>query len=227
MIEKETSEEAIPIKYYITEYKEKKLITTYSEKRAAKDKAEREEKIEKAKAFLIKPEALKKKAKRYYIKDVAKNQYVLDEEKIQRSARFDGFMTIATNNKDLTTAEILSAYKQLYQIEQSFRTFKTFLETRPMFHWTPKRILGHLALCYISFTILNYLQLKLKQQGTPQSEDQIRHNLIKMQASLIRQDQHEYYLRSKTEEGAKQIMKLLSIKELPDVISKGTMNQYL
>ena len=227
VIEEENSEEAIPIKYYITEYKGKKLITTYSEKRAAKDKAEREEKIEKAKAFLIKPEVLKKKAKRYYIKEVKKNQYVLDEEKIQRSARFDGFMTIATNNKDLTTAEILSAYKQLYQIEQSFRTFKTFLETRPMFHWTPKRILGHLVLCYISFTLLNYLQLKLKRQGTPQSEDQIRRNLIRMQASLIRQDEREYYLRSNTEEGAKQIMKLLSIKELPDVISKGVMNQYL
>jgi len=227
VIEEENSGESIPIKYYITEYNGKKLITTYSENRAAKDKAEREEKIEKAKAFLIKPETLKKKAKRYYIKEIGEKQYVLDEEKIQRSARFDGFMTIATNNKDLTTAEIIKAYKQLYLIEQSFRTFKTFLETRPMFHWTPKRILGHLVLCYISFTILNYLQLKLKQHGTPQSEDQIRHNLIRMQASLIRQDEHEYFLRSKTEEGAKQIMKLLSIKELPDVISKGTMNQYL
>jgi transposase len=227
VIEEEISGESIQIKYYITEYNGKKLITTYSENRAAKDKAEREEKIEKAKAFLIKPETLKKKAKRYYIKEVGKKQYVLDEEKIRRSARFDGFMSVATNNKDMTTAEILNAYKQLYLIEQSFRTFKTFLETRPMFHWTPKRILGHLVLCYISFTILNYLQLKLKQQGTPQSEDQIRHNLIRMQASLIRQDEHEYFLRSKTEEGAKQIMKLLSIKELPDVISKGTMNQYL
>lgn len=226
-IEDEASGEIIPIKYYVTEYNGKKLITTYSEKRAAKDKAEREGKIEKAKTFLMKPELLKKKAKHHFLKQLEKTEYVIDEEKIKRSERFDGFMTIATNNKDLSIAEILNAYKQLYKIEQSFRTFKTFLETRPMFHWTKNRILGHLALCYITFTLLNYLQLKLKHKGTPQSEDQIRQNLIKMAVSLIRQDEHEYYLRSNTEEGAKNIMKLLSIKELPDLIPRGAMNQYL
>ena len=226
-IEDETSGETISVKYHITEYKGKKLITTYSEKRAAKDRSEREEKIEKAKAFLAKPETLGKKAKRHYLKQEGKNEYILDQDKINWCERFDGFLTVATNNKDLSTAEILHAYKQLYQIEQSFRTFKTFLETRPMFHWTPKRILGHLAMCYISFTLLNCLQQKLKRQGTPQSENQIRRNLIKMQMSLIRQSEHEYYLRSKTEEGARQIMKVLSIKEFPDLILREKINQYL
>jgi transposase len=225
-IEDETGQ-TILIKYYVTEYNGKKLITTYSEKRAAKDKAEREEKIEKAKELLKQPESLKKKAKKHYLKQVGKSKFVLDEDKIKRSERFDGFLTIATNNKDLSTAEILKAYKQLYMIEQSFRTFKTFLETRPMFHWTPKGILGHLALCYISFTLLNYLQLKLKQKNNPQSENQIRRNLLKMEVSLIRQENHEYYLRSQTPEGTKQIMKVLSIKELPDLIPKGAINQYL
>ena len=96
-----------------------------------------------------------------------------------------------------------------------------------MFHWTEKRILGHLALCYISFTLLNYLQLQLKKNGLPQTENQIRKNLIKMQMSLISQNEHEYYLRSKTEEGAKQIMKALSIRELPDMIPGNSINQYL
>ena len=96
-----------------------------------------------------------------------------------------------------------------------------------MFHWTKARILGHLASCYISFTVLNYLKLKLKKQNTPQSEDQIRKNLIKMQMSHITQNEHEYFLRSKTEEGAKQIMKVLSINEIPDLIPRSTINQYL
>jgi transposase len=51
-------------------------------------------------------------------------------------------MSVATINKDLSTEKILEAYKQLYKIEQSFRSFKTFLETRPMYHWTRARILG-------------------------------------------------------------------------------------
>jgi len=221
------SDEPIKIQYYLTEYKGRKLITTYSTKRAAKDRAEREEKIEKAKIFLSKPEPLEKKAKSHYLKKVKRCNYVLDMDRIKRSERFDGFMSIATNNQELTIAQILDAYKQLYKIEHSFRSFKTFIETRPMFHWTKARILGHLALCYISFTVLNYLQLKLKKQNTPQSENQIRKNLIKMQMSHITQNEHEYYLRSKTEEGAKQIMKVLSIRELPDLIPFDVIHKYV
>ena len=221
------SDDPIKIQYYLTDYKGRKVITTYSAKRATKDRAEREEKIEKAKTFLTQPAPLEKKAKNHYLKKVKQCNYVLDIDRIKRSERFDGFMSIATNNNELTIAQILDAYKQLYKIEHSFRSFKTFLETRPMYHWTKARILGHLALCYISFTVLNYLQLKLKKQGSPQSENQIRKNLIKMQMSLVTQNEHEYYLRSKTEEGAKQIMKVLSIKEMPDLIPRSVINQYL
>ena len=166
-------------------------------------------------------------SRRFYLKKQGKDQYSLDLEKIKKSEQFDGFMTIATNNKELSVAQVLEAYKQLYKIEQSFRSFKTFLETRPMYHWTEKRILGHLALCYISFTVLNYLQLQLKKQGTPQSENEIRKNLIKMQMSLITQNEQQYYLRSKTEEGSKQIMKAMSIREIPDLIPQQSINQYM
>ena len=219
--------ESIQIKYYVTEYKGKKLITTFSTKRAAKDKAEREGKIEKAKVFLTHPGILEKKAKIHFLKKEEKNKYALDYDKIKQSERFDGFFCIATNNKDLTVAQILDAYKQLYKIEHSFRSFKTFLETRPMFHWTPGRILGHLSLCYIAFATLNFLQLRLKKQGTPQSENQIRKNLIKMQMSLISQNDKEYFLRSKTEEGAREIMKALAIRELPDLIPRKAINNHI
>lgn len=222
-----TDGEEIEIMYYATGYKGKRLINTYSERRAAKDKAEREEKIERAKDFLSNPSSLDKKAKTFYLKKDEKSNYSLDIEKIKRSERFDGFMTIATNNTKLSPADILGAYKQLYKIEQSFRTFKTFLETRPMFHWTERRILGHLSLCYISFTLLNYLQLELVKRGTPMSENKIRKTLVKMQMSLISQDDKRYYLRSNTSEQAKQIMKIVSIREIPDLIPESAIRQYI
>lgn len=219
--------ELIPIKYYTTEYNDKRLIATFSEKRAKKDKAEREEKISKAIAFINNPEPLEKKAKYHYLKKEDKNTYVLDLDKIKRSEMFDGYFCIATNNTDLSEELILDAYKQLYRIEHTFRTFKSFLETRPMFHWTERRILGHLALCYISFALLNYLQLILLKKGTPQSENTIRQNLIRMQISLVTQNNTEYYLRSKTTTGAKQIMQVLSIKEMPDFIPAKSITQYI
>jgi transposase len=227
LIFEDEDHQTINIQYYITDYKDKKLITTYSPNRAERDKALRQEKISKALEFIKNPTALEKKAKHHFLKKGNSENYELDQEKIKKSERFDGFKTIATNNKNLTVTQLLDAYKQLYKIEQSFRSFKTFLETRPMYHWTEKRIRGHLALCYIAFTLLNYLQLQLKRHGFPQSENDIRRNLIRMQMSLITQNNNEYYLRSKTEEGAKQIFKALQIREIPDLIPKVNLNQYL
>jgi transposase len=221
------SGQAIEIEYYITSYNNRKLITTYSEKRAARDRAQREEKIERAKMLMQNPAQLEKKAKVHFLKKQGKNTYLLDEEKISRSERFDGFLSVATNNKDLSVPQILDAYKQLYKIEQSFRSFKSFLETRPMFHWTEKRILGHLALCYISFTLLNHLQLRLRQKETPLTENNIRKSLMKMQVSLLTQDKKEYYLTSKTPEGAHKIMKALRIRSIPDLIPRLAINNYL
>jgi transposase len=220
------SNEKVDVKYYVTDYKNKKLITTYSSKRAARDKAQCEEKIEKARQFLLKPEQLDKKAKVHFLKKQGGHNYILDEEKIKNSERFDGFLSVATNNSDLSVEQILDAYKQLYKIEQSFRSFKTFLETRPMYHWTEKRILGHLALCYISFTLLNYLQLRLRQFNTPLSENQIRKALTKMQVSLIRQDNKEYYLSSNLTQEGKQIFKALRIGSIPNLISKEGIGNY-
>lgn len=226
-VEDGDGDQAIPLRYYATSYNGKRLIATYSAKRATKDRAEREERITKAKAFIDDPSKLEKKAKLHYLKKEVKDKCVLDQDKISRSEKFDGFFCIATNNIELSVETILDAYKQLYRIEHSFRSFKTFLETRPMFHWTEKRILGHLALCYMSFTMLNYLQLKLQKQGSPQSESQIRCNLTKMQMGLISQNGNEYYLRSKTTEGERQIMKALSIRDLPDLIPRQAINLHL
>jgi hypothetical protein len=75
--------------------------------------------------------------------------------------------------------------------------------------------------------MLNYLQLKLQKQGSPQSENQIRSNLVKMQMSLTLQNETEYYMRSKIHERARQIIKALSISEMPDLIIRAAINQHL
>ncbi len=155
----EESGEDIQIQYYEIEHEGKRIITTYSEKRARKDRQEREERIRKAKQYIENPSKVERKAARHYLKKNEKSKYELDESKIARSEKFDGFISISTNTKDMSQSEIIESYKQLYKIEHTFRTFKSYLETRPMFHWTQKRIEGHLCLCYICFSLLNYLQV--------------------------------------------------------------------
>jgi len=84
--------------------------------------------------MLKQPSNTDKKAKRYFLKNTGENKYEFDEDKIKQQARFDGFKAIATNATDLTPQLALEKYKDLYKIEQSFRSFKSYFETRPMFH---------------------------------------------------------------------------------------------
>jgi len=223
----EVSQEEFEINYHTIEYNGKRIITTYSEKRAKKDRFEREEKIAKANELLKDQSKIERKAASHYLKKKGKNEYEFDVKKIARSERFDGFVSISTNAKDIGEVEVLDSYKQLYKIEHTFRTFKSYLETRPMFHWTEKRIEGHLCLCYICFTLLNYLQQELNKSSKAMSENQIRETLEKLQLSHVVLDGKEYYLRSNTDEKAKVIFKLLRIKELPNLIPKDELSKYI
>jgi transposase len=234
-------DEKIVLSYHIVTHNERKILCTYSEKRAKKDRMEREKKIEKAKEMMKKPTQLGKKAAIYYLKgnqvntdtgEVAdpkttKTIYELDQSRIDKAALYDGLKAIATSDKTLSNEDILLKYKELYKIEQSFRTFKSFLETRPMFHWTDERIKGHFCMCYMSFALLNYLQQTLKKNNLDYSENDIRRILDKMQITHLKQFKQNYYIRSQLDENAKMLLKMLEIKPLPDMMANPLVINYL
>ncbi len=212
----------IPLQYCTYQYKGRTVICTWSESRAKKDKAEREEKIVKAKKMLKQPSNIEKKAKRYFLKNTGQQKYELDQQKIDHQVRFDGFKAIATNVKDVTPQLALEKYKDLYKIEQSFRSFKTYFETRPMFHWTDTRIEGHIVLCYISFCLLTFLQNKCGY-----GEQAIRRLLSKMELSKIVQDGEVLWLRSATSDQEEHLLKTIKLKQLPTAISDATIATHL
>jgi len=182
-------EQEIKIKYLSIYKGDKKIISTYSKKRAKKDAFEREKRVEKAKQLLKNPSALNKKASYHYINKTDKaNKYQLNQSKIERDKLFDGILAISTNVEELKETEILDQYRHLFKIEQSFRTMKSLLEIRPMFHWTDKRIKGHICMCFISFAMLNNIELQLKKAGQHWSENKIIKTLNQMQVSQVLQN---------------------------------------
>lgn len=233
--------EKIVLSYHIVEHKGRKILCTYSEKRAKKDRMERETKIEKAQKMMKNPAQLGKKAAIYYLKSnqvdtdtgevadpkTTKIVYELDQNKIDKAAQYDGLKAIATSDKTLSNEDMLLKYKELYKIEQSFRTFKSFLETRPMFHWTDERIKGHFCMCYLSFALLNYLQQTLKKNNLNYSENDIRKILDKMQITHLTQFKQDYYIRSQLDENTKKLLKMLEIKPLPDMMANPLIINYL
>ena len=58
--------------------------------------------------------------------------------------------------------ELLTKYRSLWHIEEAFRINKHDLKMRPIYHWIQKRIESHVALCYMSFALLKYIQYKVE-----------------------------------------------------------------
>lgn len=207
-------DEKVSIKYTTIEYKDKTIIATYSAKRAKKDKQDREDKLNTAKKLIANTALLKKKPARYFLQSNGNEKYSLDEQKIKQSEKFDGFLAISTNNKTLHTSQVLEQYKQLYKIEHSFRTFKSHLETRPMFHWTDKRIEGHICLCYMAFTLQNYVLQKANKLKIKFSENSLRTILNKMQVSLLKHNTEEVYIRSAPSENEVYLQQKMGLKPI-------------
>jgi len=81
-----------------------------------------------------------------------------------------------------------------------------------MFHWTDKRIEGHICLCYIAYAMMNHVKNKLRSKKIEMSEDSIRRALTKMQVSLVSQENQLYYMRSKENKDIENIIETFNIR---------------
>ena len=220
-------DELVLIRYCTVKFQDRTIIGTFSAKRAKKDAYDREVKLLTAQALLNNPALVTKKASRFFLKKSGQDKYELDQQKVTRDASFDGFLAIATNNTTLGVATILDQYKQLFKIEHCFRSFKSHLEARPMFHWTDKRIEGHLCLCYLSFTLLNHTLLKLAKGGLNLTEASLRKLANHMQVSLVEQGSKQYYLRSNPQEHENLLQQKLNLKALPSIMPIEALEDYI
>jgi transposase len=71
----------------------------------------------------------------------------------------------------------------LWDIEESFRVNKHTLEMRPIYHWAPPRIHAHIAICYMTFSILRHLQYRVNLTQKI-SIDTILDELMNVEASI-------------------------------------------
>jgi len=91
-------------------------------------------------------------------------RFVLDEQKIKDEARYDGKWVLTTNT-ELSAPELAVKYKQLWMVEAIFRSMKSLLETRPIFHKCDATIRGHVFCSFLALLLCKELQDRLAHQG--------------------------------------------------------------
>jgi hypothetical protein len=200
------------------DYRQRRLVISYSSKRAKKDAADRSRLIER----LLK----KVKDGKVKIKDVIPNygtkkylalrdkEAIVDESKIEQDALWDGLHGVISNTDELTPTQILSRYRALWSIEESFRLSKHDLRMRPIYHWTPDRISGHILICFIAYTLVRQAMYRVSRQHEPMSFEKIRNELLHAQASILIDTStgKKYILPSKTSHVQKKLYRIFGLK---------------
>jgi hypothetical protein len=118
-----------------------------------------------------------------YLK-IAKDAVALDEAAIAREARLDGKFVLTTTT-ELSAAETAKAYKSLWRVERAFRSLKSTLDVRPVFHQRDDSIIGHITGCFLALRLEVDLQRRLDAKELAASWPDLMRDLARVQAVIL------------------------------------------
>jgi transposase len=116
------------------------------------------------------------KGYRKYLKKPAQGHFEIDDDKIKTEARFDGKWVLRTD-LDLPPAEVALKYKELWQVESVFRSVKTILETRPIYHKCDDTIRGHVFCSFLALVLLKELLSRMTDRGWTTEWERLKRDL--------------------------------------------------
>lgn len=153
-----------------------KLIITYSDQRAKKDKYNREKGLKRLEKLInagkLTKTSISNRGYNKYLKLDGELSVVLDKEKYETDALWDGLKGYVTNAK-LSKDEILENYQHLWQIEKAFRVAKTDLKIRPVYHRKQNRIKAHICLTFVAYKVYKELERQLKEKKATLSPEKV------------------------------------------------------
>jgi len=88
--------------------------------------------------------------------------YHLNRNKLKKVRRREGRYLLRTNLTETDPVKLWNYYLQLVQVEEAFRTLKSDLAIRPIFHQSPERIEAHVFIAFLAYCLHVTLGRKLK-----------------------------------------------------------------
>src|ERR1022692_4321160 len=112
-------------------------------------------------------------------------RYSLDEAKRARAEKLDGSYLLKTDRKDLSADEAWRIYTLLTRAEAAFRTLKSPLGERPIFHHKEGRVEAHIFLCVLAYHLLISIEKTMLDAGVHTSWATVRETLQTHQVSTV------------------------------------------
>lgn len=185
-----------PLKVKEVMVNDRRSLICLNENQAKKDAMDREAIVASLKDKIRRSEKalVGNKGYRKYLK-LAGTRFRIDEEKIKEEARYDGKWVLTTNT-ELPSREVALQYKQLWMVEQIFRSMKTILSTRPIYHKCDETIRGHVFCSFLSLLLIKELQGRMEQRGWQAEWADLMSDLEELKEIRIQTGNKEVLLRS-------------------------------
>lgn len=95
-----------------------------------------------------------------YLRQTKGGELRIDRAAVDDEARYDGKWVVTSNDDTLTPEDLALGYKQLMRVEECWRTMKSGLRMRPVYHWAPHRIEAHIKLCVLALLLERIAEIR-------------------------------------------------------------------
>jgi hypothetical protein len=177
--------------------KGRRYIVCYNEDQARKDAADRAAIVESLKEKLKSGDKslVGNKGYRRYLKSAGKEHFSIDEAKLAKEQLFDGMWVLRTNTA-FGAADVALKYKQLWMVESIFRSAKSLLETRPIYHKVDDTIRGHVFCSFLALVLRKELETRLEKNEAKLEWADINRDLRALQEVEVEMHGKRLYLRT-------------------------------
>jgi transposase len=112
-----------------------------------------------------------------------------------------GVYCLRTNQADWEERTLWNTYTMLTDLEAVFRSLKSELGLRPIYHHKSARVDGHLFISVLAYHLVHSLRIRLKAQGIHMSWESLRNQFAgqeRVTVVLHRDDGQIYHIRKAT-----------------------------
>ena len=132
---------------------------------------------------------------RKFLKVSHAEHFSIDERKIEEEARYDGTWVLRTNT-NFPAEDVARKYKQLWMVEDVFRSVKSMLATRPIYHKVDDTIRGHVFCSFLALLLLHELESRLEERHVKAEWQDVKRDLSALEEVELEIEGQTMFLRT-------------------------------
>ena len=143
--------------------------------------------------------------------------WMLSREALRKACRLDGILVLKTNSKTLSKEEVANGYRTLWRVEDAFRHIKDGIGLRPIRHWNDARVLGHVFVCVLAYTLERLYERELAKAGLDVTARAALDELRSIMVATLQADNNHIRRRSEITPGQRRLLAAAGVTEVPEL----------